>query len=64
MFSMDERSSVSINNFFPMSKKALTSLGKQDPPYPSPGFKNFLPILSSIPTPESTSLTFAPVFSQ
>ena len=44
--------------------KAFTSLGKQLPPYPHPGYKNLFPILESLPIPFLTILTSAPINSQ
>ena len=40
------------------------SFWKHEPPKPTDAFKNFEPILLSIPIALATSLTFAPVFSQ
>ena len=40
------------------------SFGKQLPPKPGPGCKNFGPILLSNPIPLATICTFPPVFSQ
>ena len=43
---------------------ARTSLGKHEPPYPTPGNRNGKPIRESDPTPLRTSLTSAPTASQ
>ena len=44
--------------------RAFTSLGKQEPPYPQPGYRNLLPIRESAPIPLRTIFTFAPTNSQ
>ena len=46
--------------FSAIFNRALVSLGKQDPPYPIPAFKNFSPILSSNPIPVVTISISAP----
>ena len=40
------------------------SFGKQEPPKPSPAFKNSFPILWSNPIIFETSSMFAPIFSE
>ena len=49
---------------FIVRASALTSFGRQDPPYPTPGKRNVGPILRSEPTPRRTMSTSAPVSSQ
>ncbi len=43
---------------------AFTSLGKQEPPYPIPGYKNLRPMRVSEPIPLRTIFTSAPTISQ
>ena len=43
---------------------AFTSLGKQLPPYPQPGKRNFCPMRSSAPIALRTESTSAPTRSQ
>ena len=43
---------------------ALTSLGRHEPPYPIPGYRNLPPILSSDAITERTCEMLAPVISQ
>ena len=45
-------------------RKAATSLGKQEPPYPMPGRRNLGPMRLSRPMPRATCSTFASVASQ
>ena len=44
--------------------RAFTSLGKHEPPYPMPGYKNLRPIRVSEPIPLRTIFTSAPTISQ
>ena len=43
--------------------RAVTSLGKQLPPYPHPGYRKLWPILESLPIPLRTLSIFAPILS-
>src|SRR5664279_3571510 len=45
---------------FAVFKRAFTSFGKHDPPYPEPGYINLLPIRESLPIPFRTLFISAP----
>ena len=49
---------------WPIRMSALTSFGKHEPPYPTPGNRNDGPMRLSVPMPRRTCRTSAPTRSQ
>src|SRR6185437_15940114 len=64
MIQSSSRREKSQPDFSAMRINACTSLGKQKPPKPSPGFKKDEPMRGSSPIPSATLVTSAPTASQ